>query len=42
MRPLAGEPEGFRLRAGDWRALFTLSGAEMTVYRIRHRREAYR
>ena len=42
VRPLAGEPEGFRLRAGDWRALFTLSGAEMTVYRIRHRREAYR
>ena len=40
--PLAGEPGGFRLRSGDWRALFTLQGSEMTVYRIRHRREAYR
>ena len=40
--PLAGEPGRFRLRSGDWRALFTLTEAEMTVYRIRHRREAYR
>ncbi len=42
VRPLAGQPGGFRLRSGDWRALFTLTAAEMTVYRIRHRREAYR
>lgn len=42
VRPLAADPEGFRLRCGDWRALFTLQGSEMTIYRIRHRREAYR
>ncbi|MGH7110750.1 MAG: type II toxin-antitoxin system RelE family toxin [Stellaceae bacterium] len=40
--PLAGTPGGFRLRSGDWRALFMLSGEEMTVYRVGHRREIYR
>jgi mRNA interferase RelE/StbE len=40
--PLKGTPSGFRLRTGDWRALFTVSGDEMTVYRIGHRREVYR
>jgi mRNA interferase RelE/StbE len=39
---LAGKPEGFRLRSGDWRALFTVSGDEMKVYRVGHRREIYR
>lgn len=40
--PLAGTPGGYRLRSGDWRALFTISGDDMTVYRIGHRREIYR
>ena len=40
--PLKGVARDFRLRNGDWRALFTVSGDAMTVYRIRHRREAYR
>jgi mRNA interferase RelE/StbE len=40
--PLTGTPNGFRLRAGNWRALFTVNGREMAVYRIAHRREAYR
>jgi mRNA interferase RelE/StbE len=40
--PLKGSPGDFRLRSGDWRALFTVSGDEMTVYRIGHRREVYR
>lgn len=40
--PLEGTPNGFRLRTGNWRALFTVTGHEMTVYRIAHRREAYR
>ena len=42
VKPLEGEPGGFRLRSGDWRALFTVGGGEMTVYRIAHRREVYR
>ena len=34
--------EGYRLRHGDWRALFVLSENEITVAAIEHRREAYR
>jgi len=40
--PLKGVAGDFRLRSGDWRALFTVSGDEMIVYRIGHRREVYR
>lgn len=42
VKPLKGAPGGFRLRSGDWRALFTVSGNELTVYRIGPRREVYR
>ena len=35
------QPE-YRMRAGDWRALFEVAGKEIIVYRIIHRREAYR
>jgi mRNA-degrading endonuclease RelE of RelBE toxin-antitoxin system len=40
--PLRGTPGSFRLRSGDWRALFTVGGGAMTVYRIGHRQEVYR
>ena len=32
----------YRMRAGDWRALFEVVGGRVIVYRILHRREAYR
>ncbi len=32
----------YRMRAGDWRALFEVAQDEIIVYRILHRREAYR
>lgn len=35
------QPE-YRMRAGDWRVLFEVAGSEIVVYRIIHRREAYR
>jgi mRNA interferase RelE/StbE len=35
------QPE-YRMRAGDWRALFEVAQDEVIVYRILHRREAYR
>ena len=35
-------PGSFRLRWGDWRVIFSVSGDVMTVKRVRHRREAYR
>jgi mRNA interferase RelE/StbE len=31
----------FRLRVGDYRVLFEIEGETITIYRIRHRREAY-
>jgi mRNA interferase RelE/StbE len=35
-------PGSFRLRWGDWRVIFSVSGNVMTVKRVRPRREAYR
>ncbi len=32
----------YRLRVGDYRILFELEGERIVIYRIRHRREAYR
>jgi mRNA interferase RelE/StbE len=32
----------YRMRAGNWRALFEIVGDRVIVYRILHRREAYR
>ena len=43
IRALVGEWQGyFRLRAGDYRVIFTLSPEEITIARVRHRSEAYR
>lgn len=33
---------GFRLRAGDYRVLFTLEQNTMRIFGVRHRSEAYR
>ena len=32
----------YRLRVGDYRVLFEIEGERIVIYRIRHRREAYR
>jgi len=31
----------YRLRVGDWRVLFDVSGAAITVHDIKHRSQAY-
>jgi mRNA interferase RelE/StbE len=38
------ESEGFRLKTGDYRILYTVDNTDkvIKVYRIKHRREAYR
>jgi mRNA interferase RelE/StbE len=39
---LQGEPRGrFRVRQGDYRAVFRIDGADLVVDRIAHRREVY-
>lgn len=42
--PLRGEPSAYRLRQGDWRALYRLDRAaqELRVYVIESRGRAYR
>jgi len=35
------KPE-YRLRVGDYRVLFEVEGSKIIIYRILHRREAYR
>jgi len=32
----------YRMRIGDWRILFEVEEEKIIVYRIRHRREAYK
>jgi mRNA interferase RelE/StbE len=32
----------YRLRVGDWRVLFEVKNDKIVIYRILHRREAYR
>ncbi|HEY1684469.1 MAG TPA: type II toxin-antitoxin system RelE/ParE family toxin [Tepidisphaeraceae bacterium] len=32
---------GFRLRVGDWRVLFELSGSTIIIHRVVHRSQAY-
>lgn len=32
----------YRLRVGDWRVLFEVERDKIVIYRILHRREAYR
>ena len=37
-----GEPPGrFRVRQGDWRAVFVVEGEDVVVLAIGHRREVY-
>lgn len=43
VRALKGRP-GYRLRAGDYRVIFTIEGSAveiMVVYKVAHRKEVY-
>jgi mRNA interferase RelE/StbE len=40
-RRLVGE-DGWRIRVGDWRVIYTVEGDEVRVQRVGHRREVYR
>jgi mRNA interferase RelE/StbE len=44
MKKLVGTKNGYRIRVGDYRILYTIDDRQkiVTVYRIRHRREVYR
>jgi len=40
--PLTGETGAYRVRQGDWRAVFSIENGDVIVDRIAHRREVYR
>ena len=42
IRRLTNFTPEYRLRVGDYRVLFEIEGDRIVIYRVRHRREAYR
>jgi mRNA interferase RelE/StbE len=42
VKRLTNHTPEYRLRVGDYRVLFEIEGETIVVYRVRHRREAYR
>lgn len=43
LEPLAGDLKGtFKLRAGDWRVVFTIEDETIVIQFIGHRREIYK
>jgi mRNA-degrading endonuclease RelE of RelBE toxin-antitoxin system len=43
VRPLRGQSGHFRVRHGDWRAIYSITSAgDIEVVRVMHRREVYR
>jgi mRNA interferase RelE/StbE len=40
VKPLKGVA-GMRLRAGDWRVLFTITADTITIHAVGHRRDIY-
>jgi mRNA interferase RelE/StbE len=41
VKRLTGIAYGYRLRVGDYRILFDVQGAQITIRRVLHRRHAY-
>lgn len=41
VKRLVSYTPGWRLRVGDWRVLFEISGSVIVIWRVVHRSEAY-
>ena len=41
VKHLTNSTPEYRLRIGDYRALFEVEGGKVVIYRIRHRKDAY-
>ena len=41
VKKLSGKEDKYRLRAGNFRVLFTLAGGQISVYAVKDRKEAY-
>jgi len=42
VKPLSGETGGYRVRQGDWRAVYFVEDGDVIVARVGHRRRVYR
>ena len=42
VKPMVGEPGSYRVRHGDWRAIYSAEDGDVIVERIGHRKEVYR
>jgi mRNA interferase RelE/StbE len=42
VKKLTGFTPEYRLRLGDYRVLFEVEGTQVVVYRVRHRKDAYK
>lgn len=40
--PLSGQSGSYRLRQGQWRAVFSIEDGDVILDRVAHRREVYR
>ncbi|HEY5232842.1 MAG TPA: type II toxin-antitoxin system RelE/ParE family toxin [Verrucomicrobiae bacterium] len=41
VKKLSGKENKYRLRAGDFRILFTLAGGQISVYAVKDRKDVY-
>jgi len=41
VKKLSGKEDKYRLRVGDFRVLFMLTGRQILVYAVKDRKEAY-
>jgi mRNA interferase RelE/StbE len=42
VRQLTGAPGQYRVRQGDWRAIYAVKGGNVIVGQVGHRKEVYR
>ena len=42
VKPLSGEAASYRVRQGDWRAVYFVEDGDVIVARVGHRRRVYR
>jgi mRNA-degrading endonuclease RelE of RelBE toxin-antitoxin system len=42
VKPMSGEPGSFRVRQGDWRAIYSVEDGDVIVERVGDRKGVYR
>jgi mRNA interferase RelE/StbE len=42
VKPMSGEASSFRVRQGDWRAVYFVEDGDVIVARVGHRKRVYR